>query len=310
MSSKNQIQIFSPATVANVSCGYDALGFALEGKGDEMIFKKTAETTIVISHIEGADLPYDPDKNLVGVVAKAMLQKYNADFGLDIQIIKGFKPGSGLGSSAASATGTAFGINELLDRPFTKTELTDFARLGENFVSGSPIADNVAAATFGGFVLIKSTEPLEIVSLPVPKDLFVVALHPQVEIRTQDARKILPEKISLTKATQQWANVGGLISGLYESDYGLISRSLHDLIVEPHRKKLIPHFDEVKSAAIEAGALGSGISGSGPTIFAICKGEAVTEQVYAAMENSYQNTGIAFEMIQSKISSKGVRVIA
>lgn len=310
MSFKNQIRIFSPATVANVSCGYDALGFALEGKGDEMIFKKTAEIKIVISHIEGAELPYDPDKNLVGIVAKAMLQKYNADFGLDIQIIKGFKPGSGLGSSAASAAGTAFGVNELLGKPFTKTELTDFARLGENFVSGSPIADNVAAVIFGGFVLIKSAEPLEVVSLPVPKDLYVVALHPQVEIRTQDARSILPENISLTKATQQWANFGGLISGLYESDYGLISRSLHDLIVEPHRKKLIPHFDEVKSAALKAGALGSGISGSGPTIFAICKGEAVTKQVYAAMENTYKNTAIAFEMIQSKISSKGVRVIA
>ena len=293
---KNSIKIFSPATVANVSCGFDALGLALDGKGDEMIFTKRSDSQLVITKIEGANLPYNIDENLVGTVIKAMLKKRQVTFGLDIEIYKGFKPGSGLGSSAASAAGTAFAVNELLGRPFTNTELVQFAMMGEEAACGSPIADNVSAALFGGFVLIRSYEPLEIVSLPVPDDLYITALHPQIEIKTEDARNVLPQNIPLKSAITQWSNVGGLICGLYTNNYDLISRSLQDVIVEPVRKKLIPHFDSVKEDALKSGALGAGISGAGPTIFAISKGINNANNVLKSMQHAYKNKGIVFEV--------------
>lgn len=306
---KQSIKIFSPATVANVSCGFDALGLALDGKGDEMIFTKRNDNRLVITKIEGADLPYDIDKNLVGTVATAMLKERNLDIGFDIEIYKGFKPGSGLGSSAASAAGTAFAINKLIGKPFTNTELVKFAMLGEEAACGSQIADNVSAAISGGFVLIRSYNPLEIVSLPVPDDLYITALHPQIEIKTEDARNVLPKDIPLKNAIIQWSNVGGLISGLYTSNYDLISRSLQDVIVEPVRKNLIPHFDLVKESALKSGALGAGISGAGPTIFALSKGNDTAENVLKNMQETYKNTGINFDIFNSKISSQGVRIV-
>ncbi len=305
----DKITIFSPATVANVSCGFDALGLALNGKGDKMVFTKRQDNQLIITKIEGANLPYDIDDNLVGTVIKAMLKKLDLQLGLDIEIYKGFKPGSGLGSSAASAAGTAYAINELLGKPFSKIELIQFAMLGEEAACGSQIADNVSAALFGGFVLIRSYNPLEIVSLPVPDDLFITALHPQIEIKTEDARDVLPKDIPLKSAITQWSNVGGLISGLYTNDYALISRSLHDVIVEPVRKKLIPHFDAVKTTALQSGALGAGISGAGPTIFALSKGIETAKTVEESMRKIYSNTGIEFYTFTSEISVDGVRVI-
>lgn len=305
----DKITIFSPATVANVSCGFDALGLALDGKGDKMVFTKRQDNQLIITKIEGANLPYSIDDNLVGTVIKAMLQKLNLQLGLDIEIYKGFKPGSGLGSSAASAAGTAYAINELLDQPFTKTELVKFAMLGEEKACGSQIADNVSAALFGGFVLIRSYNPLEIVSLPVPDDLFITALHPQIEIKTEDARNVLPKVIPLKSAITQWSNVGGLISGLYTNDYDLISRSLQDVIVEPIRKKLIPHFDVVKATALQSGALGAGISGAGPTIFALSKGEQTAKAVEKAMTAIYSKSDIDFYTFISPINIKGTKTL-
>jgi homoserine kinase len=306
---KNTIKIFSPATVANLSCGYDALGLALEGKGDIMVFSKRTDKILHITKIEGANLPYDINKNLVGVIAKTMLDVQQANFGLDIEIYKGFKPGSGLGSSAASAAGTAFAVNELLGKPFNKTELVKFAMLGEEVACGSQIADNVSAALFGGFVLVRSYEPLEVLNLPVPDDLFVTALHPQIEIKTEDARNVLPKEIPLKDAITQWSNVGGFVSGLYTSDYQLIKRSLQDVIVEPVRKALIPHFDAVKKAALDSGALGAGISGAGPTIFAISKSENIASEVLKSMKTVYETSGIDFTVFNSKISPQGVRIV-
>jgi homoserine kinase len=305
----DQIKIFSPATVANVSCGFDALGLALEGKGDEMVFTKRADNQLIITKIEGANLPYSIDDNLVGTVIKTMLNAVNISLGLDIEIYKGFKPGSGLGSSAASASGTAYAVNELLGKPFTKTELVKFAMLGEEKACGSQIADNVSSAIFGGFILVRSYDPLEIVSLPVPDDLYITALHPQIEIKTEDARNVLPKEIPLKSAITQWSNVGGLISGLYTSNYDLISRSLTDVIVEPVRKKLIPHFDSVKNSALKSGALGAGISGAGPTIFAISKSKNTANNVLKAMQDIYNKTELEFEVFTSKISSEGVKTI-
>ena len=305
----DQIKIFSPATVANVSCGFDALGFALDSLGDEMIFRKTSDTTLRISKIEGAKLSFDIDKNVAGVVAKAMLEKHPVDFGIDIEIYKNFKPGSGLGSSAASASGTAFALNELLGRPFSMLELTQFAMLGEEAACGSQIADNVSAALFGGFVLVRSYKPLDIVKLPTPSELFATVIHPQIEVKTEDARNVLKSEVPLRDAITQWANVGGLVSGLHTSDYDLIGRSLVDVIVEPARKHLIPHFDAVKEAAMQKGALGAGISGSGPTIFALSKGEDTAQKVAEAMRAIYSKSTIDFEIYISNINSQGIKIL-
>tara|TARA_B110000046_G_scaffold94047_1_gene101954 strand:+ start:9125 stop:10048 length:924 start_codon:yes stop_codon:yes gene_type:complete len=303
------LKIFAPATVANVSCGFDSLGFAVDAVGDEMTFTKTAEKGVKITNITGADLTYNVDENAASAVVKKMLNEVNADFGIELTIHKGFSPGSGLGSSAASAAGAAFGTNQFLASPFSELELTKFAMFGEEVACGTPIADNVAAAIYGGFILVRSYNPLEIIKLPVPSELRVVAIHPQIEIKTKDARDVLPTKIALKDAVTQWANVGGLISGLYTDNYNLISNSLVDIIVEPARKGLIPFFDDVKNSALKTGALGAGISGSGPTIFALCKGDEIAKKVYKSIEESYKNRGINFEMFISKVSPKGIKIL-
>ena len=305
----NQVKIFAPATVANVSCGYDAMGFALEALGDEMVFSKTDSKGITISKIKGADLPYEANKNAAGVVAQLMLKDSNVDFGLDIQIFKNFKPGSGLGSSAASAAGTAFAVNQLLEQKYSKLELTKFAMQGEVAACGSAIADNVAAAIYGGFILVRNYEPLDIIKIPSPSELMVTVIHPQIEIKTEDARKVVPQNISVKTAISQWANVGGLISGLHTSDFDLISRSLIDHVAEPHRKQLIPHFDDVKHTAIEIGALGAGISGSGPSIFALSKGVETANKVAKAINDIYKNSGIDYNIYISRIGTQGAKII-
>ena len=303
------LKIFAPATVANVSCGFDSLGFAVDAIGDEMTFTKTVEKGVKITNITGAVLPYNIDENAASAVIKKILLEAKADFGIALTIHKGFSPGSGLGSSAASAAGAAFGVNQFLTHQYSNLELTKFAMFGEEVACGSAIADNVAAAIYGGFVLVRSYEPLEVIKLPVPEELRVVAIHPQIAIKTKDAREVLPKEIALQDAVTQWANVGGLVSGLFTSNYELISNSLVDVIVEPFRKGLIPFFDEVKTNAIKAGALGAGISGSGPTIFALCKGDESAKNVYKAIEAAYQETGIGFEMFISKINPQGMKII-
>lgn len=305
----NYIKIFAPATVANVSCGFDSLGFAVDAVGDEMTFTKTPKKGVEITNITGADLTYNIDENVASAVIKKMLNEANAAFGISLTIHKGFSPGSGLGSSAASAAGAAFGTNQLLGDIYSDLELTKFAMFGEKVACGSAIADNVAAAIFGGFILVRSYHPLEIIKLPVPSELRVVAIHPQISIKTKDARAVLPKEIALKDAVTQWANVGGLISGLYTDNYNLISNSLVDIIAEPARKSLIPFFDDIKNSATKAGALGAGISGSGPTVFALCEGDIVAKVVYKSIEESYKNTGINFEMFISKVNHKGIKII-
>jgi homoserine kinase len=305
----NYLKIFVPATVANVSCGFDSLGFAVEAVGDEMTFTKTIVKGVKISNITGADLTYNIDENVASAVVKKILLASNATFGIALTIHKGFSPGSGLGSSAASAAGAAFGANKLIGDLYSKLEVTKFAMFGEEVACGTQIADNVAAAIYGGFVLVRSHTPLEIIKLPVPSELRVVAIHPQITIKTKDARDVLPEKIALKDAVTQWANIGGLISGLFTDNYPLISRSLVDIIAEPARKPLIPFFDEVKHSALKAGALGAGISGSGPTIFALCKGAKIAKKVHKSIQESYNNKGINFEMFISKVNQEGIIIL-
>ena len=305
----NEIKLFSPATVANVSCGFDVLGFCLDSIGDEMVIRKTVEKGIRITKIEGYELPFEVEKNVAGVSALAMYEAAKPNCGFEIEIYKHIKPGSGVGSSSASAVGSVYGMNVLLGNPYSKTELTAFAMKGEAVASQSEHADNIAPALFGGFTLVKSLEPLEVLQIPTPSDLFAVVIHPQIEIKTADARKILPESIALKNAITQWSNVGSLIHALHTNDYDLISRSLKDVVVEPFRGQLIPGFESIKKAALEKGALGTGISGSGPSVFSLCKSETTAENVEKAIRKTYQNQNIPFEIYVSKINLDGIKLL-
>ena len=305
----NEIKIFCPATIANLNCGFDVMGLCLETIGDEMIIRKSPEKGIRITKITGANLPLETEKNVAGVAALALLNSVTAEFGFEIEIHKKIKAGSGIGSSSASAAGAVFGINELLGKPFTKHELVDFAMKGEVVASGSEHADNVAPCLLGGFTLVRGYNPLDVIRIDSPNDLFAVVLHPHIEVKTSDARAVLQPMISLKSAITQWGNVGGLIAGLYTNDYELIGRSLQDVIIEPLRKHLIPNFDEVKNTAMKSGALGAGISGAGPSIFALCKGQESAEKVAYAMSESYADTGITFDIHLSKVNPEGTTVI-
>lgn len=305
----NEIKIFCPATIANLNCGFDVLGLCLEGIGDEMIIRQSTEKGIRITKITGADLPLETAKNVAGVAALAIVDAANPNCGFEIEIHKKIKAGSGIGSSSASAAGAVFGINELLGRPFTRHELVDFAMKGEALASGCEHADNVAPCVLGGFTLVRGYNPLDVIKIQSPSELYAVVLHPQIELKTSDSRAVLPNAVPLKDAITQSGNLGGFIAGLYTSDYALIGRSLQDVIIEPHRQKLIPGFENAKNAALDAGALGAGISGAGPSIFALCRGQEKVEKVAYAMSSSYLDIGIAFDMHVSKINDEGVKIM-
>ncbi len=303
------IKVFCPATIANVSCGFDVLGLALDAVGDEMVVRKTTEKGIKITKLTGQDLPMETHQNVAGVAGLALLAESEYDGGFEIEIYKNIKAGSGIGSSAASSTGAVWAMNQLLGKPFSNLELVKFAMEGERLASGVAHADNVAPAIFGGFTLVRSYTPLDIVRINSPCQLFATVIHPQIEIKTSDSRKILKTTISLEDGIKQWGNLGGLIAGLYTEDYDLIGRSLEDFIVEPIRSILIPGFDKVKSESLLAGALGCGISGSGPSIFALSKGEANAQEVAKAMRNVYQKIGIDYDIHVSKINTEGIKIV-
>ena len=302
------VRVFCPASIANISCGFDVLGLSLDSVGDYMTVRKIPEPVISISKITGQDLPLEANRNVAGVAGMELLKKSSYEGGFDIEIEKNIKPGSGIGSSAASASGAVWAMNKLLGNPFSRLELVSFAMEGERLASGAAHADNVAPALYGGFTLVRSYEPLDIVKIPSPEELYAAVIHPQIEIKTSDSRKILKTSITLADGIRQWGNVGGLIAGLYTEDYDLIGRSLVDHIVEPIRSILIPGFEEVKAAAKQAGALGSGISGSGPSVFALCRGEDTATQAAAAMETVFSTLGIDFDIFTSKINDEGVRI--
>jgi homoserine kinase len=305
----NEIKIFCPATIANISCGFDVLGVALDAVGDEMVIRKTKEKGIRITKLEGQDLPMETHLNVAGVAGMTLLEHVDYEGGFEIEIYKRIKAGSGIGSSAASSAGAVWGLNELLGKPFSKADLVKFAMEGERLASGVAHADNVAPALFGGFTLVRSYDPLDIVSIPSPSELYATVIHPQIEVKTSDSRKILKTNITLADGIKQWGNVGGLIAGLFYEDYELIGRSLVDHIVEPIRSILIPGYETIKSEALKAGALGCGISGSGPSIFAFSKGDAIAEKVAHTMKEVYQKIGVDYDVHVSKINTLGIKLL-
>ncbi|ATL48509.1 homoserine kinase [Chitinophaga caeni] len=308
----NRIKVFSPATVANVACGFDVIGLALDNPGDEIEMWLSSEPGIRIREIHGADLPLEPSKNVCGVALQALVKKLPdpLNAGFEMIIKKNIQPGSGIGSSAASAAGAVVAANILLGEPFPKKKLVRFAMEGERLASGSAHADNVAPAILGGFTLVRSYTPVDIVGLPTPPGLWVTVIHPQIEVKTSDAREILKHKVLMTDAIKQWGNVAALVAGLYRNDYGLIGRSLEDVIVEPVRSILIPAFQELKIKCKEAGALGGGISGSGPSVFMLSTSEEIARNVADVMNNIYQPLGLEYHIHVSTVNQEGVKVIS
>ena len=303
------IKLQVPGTVANLVCGFDILGMALNEPFDKMEFKLLDERKIIIRHEDEFHLPTEPEKNVAGVVLLKILEKLeNQNIGFEVTINKKIKPGSGLGSSAASAAGAAFGANELLGNIFCKEELVYFAMFGEELASGSRHADNIAPCLFGGITLVKSSEPMDIIPLSSP-DLYVSAVHPQVEVKTSDARQILKKNIQMKDAVKQWGNVAGLVAGILKNDNQLISRSLEDVLVEPVRSILIPKFDEVKKQSLVLGALGGGISGSGPSIFMLSETKEIADKVAENMQKIYNEIGIENFVYVSKINDQGIRIV-
>lgn len=306
------IKAFAPATVANVGCGFDVLGFAVENPGDEVIITLKDTPGIEILKITGDEgkLPLDKDLNTVSLVIEEYLKALNLAQGVQIELHKKMPLKSGLGSSAASSVVGVFALNELLGRPMAQKDLLPFAMKGEELACGSAHADNVAPALLGGFILVKSYEPLEVIQLPTPEKLWCTLIHPHIEVKTKDARAILKKNIKLKDAVTQWGNLAGFISGLYQEDYQLLGRSLDDVIVEPVRSILIPGFTEAKSAAITSGALGCSISGSGPSMFALSTSEEEANTIGKAMKHEFDKINIESETFISKVSKEGPRVIA
>lgn len=304
--------MFAPATVANVACGFDIFGFAVEYPGDEIQLTRRDKPGIEITNIIGDEgrLPRQAERNTAGFAMLNYLKHIGrTDVGVEVVLTKKMPLGSGMGSSAASAVAGVFAINELLGRPLETIELLPFAMEGERLASGSAHADNVGPSLLGGFVVVRSYHPLDVIKIDTPASLFCTLVHPDVEVNTKDARFILKNEVSLKNTIIQMGNVAGLMAGLMKPDYGLISRSLVDVIIEPVRAILIPEFNEVKQAALDSGALGCSISGSGPSLFALSRDRQTAERAGAAMQQAFLTAGITSEIYVSGINTQGPKVL-
>src|SRR6185312_12604132 len=303
-----EVKVLAPATIANLVCGFDILGMAIKSPYDEMTLSLCDEPGIFIKHTDEYQLPEAAEKNVAGVSLQALMDDYKKPVGFNLTIHKNIKPGSGLGSSAASAAGAGVAANHILGNIFSKEDLVRFAMNGEKLAGGVKHADNVSPCIYGGVTLIRSIFPLDIIALNSP-DLFVTIVHPQIEVRTSDSRQILRKEVQLKDAIKQWGNIGGLITGFMKNDCELIGRSLEDVIVEPVRSILIPGFDEVKLKCKNAGSLGGGISGSGPSIFMLSKEEETAYKVEETMKEIYEKIGVDYKTYVTQINQDGVKIV-
>ncbi len=306
----NKVKVFAPATIANIGPGYDIFGLALENIGDFLEMERTDNQKITIDPVEGfPELPTEPDKNIAGIVVSHMLRQLKIDAGLHIVINKNVKPGSGLGSSGSSAAAAAFALNELLNRPFTKMQLIEFAMIGEKSISGKAHADNVAASILGGFTVVKGYNPLQVFNIPFPEQLFIAIVHPLIEVKTSDSKKVLKKELILEDVVKQCGNIAGMVAGMMQGNYELIGDSMQDLIAEPIRSFLIPGYREAKSLAIQNGAIGCSISGSGPSLFAFIRGREEAEEIARIWTDYYNNLEIPNHAYCSSINPVGCVVI-
>jgi homoserine kinase len=307
---KKSIKVFAPATVANLGCGFDVMGMAIDGTGDLLEVTVEEGTGLEIINKSAVELPLDIEKNVITPAVRALLAAYGRAVRVTVTVLHKILPGSGIGSSAASSTGAVFGLNELLDRPFGERALVEFAMEGESLIGGGARhADNVGPAIMGGVVLIRGYEPLDIVKLPVPVDFYSVVVHPHITVTTKEGRGVLPREIPLHTAITQWGNVGGLVAGLALGDMGLVGRSIKDAVAEPARKHFIPGYDELKEALLAGGALAVNIAGSGPAVFAVCDTMTQAEELGRLMADHFARLGIEADVYPSKISGIGTRVM-
>ncbi|WP_339848961.1 homoserine kinase [uncultured Dokdonia sp.] len=304
-----EIRVFCPATVANVNCGFDSLGFALKGIGDEMVFRKTEGRGVTITEITGDTLPMEAHNNVAGVAGNAMLEDINANFGVEIEIHKKIRSGSGIGSSSASAAGAVYGINQFLEKPLSNLELTRYAMKGEALASGNEHADNVAPCIYGGTTLVTGYNPFKVIALPPMDTVYVGILHPHITIKTKEARKILPTHVPLKDAIAQSQHLASFVASLYEWDKELFKESIKDVLVEPHRKLLIPHFDEIKAISLQNGCIAFGISGSGPSMFCLAFAKADIDKYLSESTALYECNGLQVDSYSSRISGEGCKVI-
>ncbi|SEQ30328.1 homoserine kinase [Neolewinella agarilytica] len=309
-----EVRVFAPATVANVAVGFDILGFAINRPGDEIVARLNPDITglkiVAITGTGDKILPTEVLENTAGVAAYTLLKHLGKeDLGIELEVHKKMPFGSGLGSSAASAAGAVVAVNELLGAPLSRESLLYFSVLGEEVADGSFHADNVAPSLVGGITLIRSNESLDIHHLPVPQNLQVAVVHPDIEILTRDARAVLSDTISLKKAIRQTGSLASFITALYTNDLPLLGRSLEDHIVEPQRKQLIKGFDDVKKAALECGALGCSISGAGPSVFALCDSGYLAQAAGQGMQEAFALHGVNSQLYVSPINQDGVVIL-
>ncbi|KQC33066.1 serine kinase [Nonlabens sp. YIK11] len=299
-----KVTAFAPATIANFNVGFDFLGVALQGIGDEvtMSFNGTDSNTI-LSIENGADLPMEAAKNCCSVVVRCMQEELQDFKGVDIHIKKGFASGSGLGSSSASSAAAAFAYNNIMGEPFTKNQLVYFAAQGEKAACGSPHVDNVAPSIIGGMVMQKASDPADFISLPILPDLYAVLLYPQIMVKTSDSRSILKETMAVRTASEQIGFMGSFVASLYLQDVALFKAAMQDVVIEPMRSMLIPKFAEMKTAVLDQGALAFGISGSGPSVFTVVQGKEMTEKIQHYLEAIYNTTDVDYKVYISPINA-------
>lgn len=303
-----KVRVFAPASIANMGCGFDVIGLALDEVGDILEITQSEGDGLSITNISGVPIPEDIEQNVITPVVRKFLEKTGQKARIDVTICEKIYPGSGIGSSAASSAAAAFGMNELFGCPLSEEEIVECAMEGENLASGGYHADNAAPAVLGGIILIRGYEPLDYIQLPVPGNFYCAVIHPHIVVSTKAAREILPKAVPMHDAVRQWGNVGGLIAGLYSGNIGLIGRSMQDHVAEPYRKQFIPGFDELREKILDSGALAMNISGSGPSVFALCDHRGKAEAAAEIMQKHFDALGIGGEVYVVKVSNKGAKL--
>lgn len=305
------VRVFAPASIGNVSCGFDVLGLAVQAPGDEVFIALNDSYNVTIKSIVGGNgrIPVEPRENTASVAVIEYLKSINSNQGAEITLYKNLPLGSGMGSSAASAVAAVVAINHLMGNPLNREQLLPFVMEAERVACGSAHPDNAAPSLLGGLILVRQNNPLDIVSILTPSELMCVMVHPHIEVKTRDARQVLKSTIPLKDGITQWANTAALVAGMMKGDYELIGRSLVDVVAEPLRSVLIPGFDRIKKMALSNGALGCGISGSGPTIFCLCKGIENARRAGKVIEQEFNSMNLANEVYISEVNREGARII-
>jgi homoserine kinase len=305
------VKVFAPASIGNVSCGFDVFGLAVDAPGDEVLVALTGSKRVEMKAIagDGGRLPMQAELNTAGVAVIEYLKAIRGDQGAEITLFKNLPLGSGMGSSAASAVAAVVAINHLMNEPLRKDQLLPFVMEAERIACGSAHADNAAPSLLGGLILVRQNNPLDVISIPTPNELVCVLVHPHIEVKTRDARQVLKTSISLKDGITQWANTAALVAGMMKGDYPLIGRSLVDVVAEPLRSVLIPGFEKIKRDALENGALGCGISGSGPTIFCLCRGHDNARKAGNSIQQDFASMNLKSDVFISPVNKQGAYVI-